>query len=286
MKPWNALLAAAVLAPLVSSCTIVADLDRYVSADDLGCDMRLHVIEFSPHLTDAVYFQAVTRETNELRALAIIDHMVVADRSFVMPNAIGPDPQALNFWADVSGDGFVQTSPFAGSDHSWRFEDVCVPEPNCDNGEDDCFSHVAPFVNITDPTELGNTLQLELAGLTSDVGFVEVHLIEHDLELGLRRVVGLYRKDDVGDGPTFGLELRGLALPGRRYSVDVLVDRDGDGVIDPFSEVFTVTESDGSAYASAVTLDVTTSDPAGALPVEVGTSSEHPEQLVSPLPAP
>jgi hypothetical protein len=285
MKPWNALLVGALLAPFTLGCTIVADLDSYVSADDLGCDMQLHLIEFSPHLNDAVYFQGVTRDSNELRALAIIDDMVVADRAFVMPNGIGEGEHALNFWADVSGDGFVQTSPFAGQDHSWRFEDVCNFDTNCDSGEANCFSHVAPFVNIENPVEMGNTLQLDLVGLPASVGFVEVHLIEHDADLGLRRVVGLYRKDDTGDGPTFGVELRGLAVPGRLYSADVLVDLNCDNSIDPATEVFTVTESDGSAYANSITLDVTTSDPAGNLPEEQGPDLAHPEQLVTPLAA-
>ena len=143
---------------------------------------------------------------------------------------------------------------------------------------------MAPFINIENPVEMGNALQLELTGLPPTAGFIEIHLIERDVSANLRRVVGLYRKDNSGGGPTFSLELRGLVFPGRLYSVDVLVDLDCDNAIDPRTEVFNVTESDGSAYANVVRLNLTTADAAIHLPVEVGPDPEHPEQLVSPLP--
>ncbi|MCA9577528.1 MAG: hypothetical protein R3B40_18870 [Polyangiales bacterium] len=287
MKSFRTLLVGLLLAPCTLGCTIVADLDSYVSADDIGCDMQLNVVLFAPHIEDPVYFQAVTREDPPvLRAMAIIDNLVVPDRSFFMPNAIGEGPHALNFWADDNDDGLVQTSPIRGTDHSWRSEDVCAFDSNCEADGLNCFSHVSPFVEIDNPIEEGNTLDLTLTGLPATIGFVEAHLVEHDADLNLRRVVGLYRRDDTGGGPTFSLELRGLALPTKRYSVDVLVDLNGDAQIEPSTEVFTVTESAGSAYVNPITLDVTTSDPRGDLPPERGLDEDHPAELVSPLPTP
>lgn len=303
MTHSSRLLVGTLLALASSGCTVVADLDSYISADDIGCDMEMAVRDFSPHLTDLVFFQAVTRDDAQLlRAMAIIDPLGDADRSFIMPDAIGEGAHAFNFWADENGNGVVETSPFNGPDHSWRLEDVCNWASTC-MGEDadlpNCFSHVAPFDAITDPAEPGNSLVLNLTGLPADTGFVEVHLIEVDAVAQVRRVVGLYRRDTPLQGTMdpeadpegtrcamdadstlieCTLVLRGLAVPGRRYSADVVVDLDGNREINGTTEVFSITESDGSAYASPVVLDVSTFDPAGALPEE--------GVLVSPLPAP
>lgn len=304
------LLVGTLLALATSGCTIVADLDGYISADDIGCDMEMTVRDFTPHLTDRVLFQAVTRDDiGTLRAMAIIDPLRDPDRTFVMPNAIGEGAHAFNFWADVDDSGFVETSPFNGMDHSWRLEDVCNWESTCTDEDADllnCFTHVAPFTIISNPVLDGNDFVLNLTALPEAAGFVEVHLIELDTASNVRRVVGLYRRDVLlvpdpmrpgGRTPACTLdvaameiectlELEGLAIEGRRYTADVLVDLDDNGVIDGATEVFNVTESDGSAYANPVELDVSTADPAGSLPVEVGPDEDHPEQLVSPLPAP
>lgn len=297
MTHSSRLFVGALLALASSGCTIVADLDSYVSADDIGCDMQMAVRDFTPHLADRVLFQAVTRDDAQvLRAMAIIDPLRVGDRSFTMPNAIGEGAHALNFWADVDDSGFVETSPFNGIDHSWRLDDVCNWESTCLDEDADlpnCFSHVAPFDTITDPAEAGNALVLNLTALPDTTGFIEVHLIEVDNVARKRRVVGLYRRDvpivadEVGENRRCiadpvamdiecTLTLAGLALEGRRYSADVIVDLDGNGEISGTTEVFSITESDGSAYAATVVLDVSTFDPAGALPEE--------GVLVSPLP--
>jgi len=295
MTHSSRLFVGALLALASSGCTIVADLDSYVSVDDIGCDLEMTVRDFSPHLTDRVFFQAVTRDDAQvIRALAIIDPLSDPDRSFTMPFAVGEGPHAFNFWADESGDGFVQTSPFNnGLDHSWHLENACDWASTC-MGEDadlpNCFSHVAPFDNITDPADAGNTVSINLVALPLTTGFVEIHLIEVDEAANLRRVVGLYRRDvpifeeeivkcaEVGGEIECTFELRGLAVPGRPYTADVIIDLDGDGEINGPTEVFNITESDGSMYAGTIELDVSTSDAAGALPPE--------GVLVSPLPAP
>ena len=74
MTHSSRLLVGTLLALASSGCTVVADLDSYISADDIGCDMEMAVRDFSPHLTDRVFFQAVTRDDAQLlRAMAIID---------------------------------------------------------------------------------------------------------------------------------------------------------------------------------------------------------------------
>ena len=276
MTHSHRLLVGALLALASGGCTLVADLDSYVSADELGCDLQMRVDNFTPHLADLVVFQAVTRDTDELSAMAIIDPLVDPDRSFRMPHAVAEGPHSFNFWADVNGDGFVQTSPFAGVDHSWQLEDACNYPSNCPDDEPNCFTHVTPFNNLMDPVEVGNDLTLNVVELPLLTGFIEVHLVERDAAAQLRRVVGLYRKDDPEGATELTISLRGLARAGRPYSVDLLVDLDGDGDIDGASEVFTLTEEDGSVYATPVTVDVTTFDPAGDLPEE--------GILVSPLP--
>lgn len=303
MTHSSRLLVGTLLALASSGCTIVADLDGYISADDIGCDMEMTVRDFTPHLTDRVFFQAVTRDDAAvLRAMAIIDPLRDADRTFIMPNAIGEGAHAFNFWADVDGNDVVQTSPFNGPDHSWRLEDVCDWASTCTGADAElpnCFTHVAPFTNISDPAPAGNDLVLNLVALPDTAGLVELHLVEVDTVAQKRRVVGLYRRDVlvIGGDPTCTadlvamdiectLTLPGLAVEGRRYTVDVIVDLDGNDVIDGGTEVFSVTESDGAAYANPVMLDVSTFDPAGDLPIEVGPDEDHPEQLVSPLPAP
>jgi len=295
MTHTSRLFCGALIALASSGCTVVADLDGYISADDIGCDMQMTVRDFTPHLTDAVFFQAVTRDdAQNLRALAVIDPLADADRSFTMPNAIGDGAHAFNFWADENDDRSVQTSPFNGPDHSWRLDDVCNWASTCSGVDADlanCFSHVAPFDAITDPAEPGNSLVLNLTAIPLTAGFVEVHLIEVDDAAQVRRVVGLYRRDvlvNAGEeeprctGDAIDMEisctftLAGLAVAGRRYSADIIIDLDGNGEIGGATEVFSITESDGSAYANPVDLDVSTFDPAGALPEE--------GVLVSPLP--
>ena len=215
--------------------------------------------------------------------------------------------QMLPKRADVHDSGLVETSRFNGMDHSWRLEDVCNWASTCTDEDADllnCFTHVAPFTIISDPVLDGNDLVLTLTALPETAGFVEVHLVELDTAANVRRVVGLYRRDVllIPSGPDdppplctlnaiameieCTLTLQGLAAEDRRYTTDVIVDLDGNGLIDGSTEVFNVTASDGSAYASPVMLDVSTADPAGALPAEVGPDEDHPEQLVTPLPAP
>lgn len=282
MTHSSRLLVGTLLAFASTGCTIVADLDGYVSADDLGCDMDVAVQAFAPHLTDRVYFQAVTRDGDELRAMAIIDPLGVADRSFNMPNAVREGAHAFQFWADENGDGFVQTTPFNnGLDHSWRFDDVCNWPSSCSDDDTNCFLHVGLFNRIMDPVEAGNTLVIDLPMLPATTGVLELHLVEVDAATQINSVVGLYRTDNVTDGPDpvdFQVELRGLAVPGRNYAVDVLVDLDGNAAIDGATEVFSLPAQDGSTYADPITIDVSTFDPAGTLPPE--------GILVSPLPAP
>lgn len=272
------LLPAALLVLAASGCTIIADLDSYVSADDLGCDMDVAVEAFAPHLTDRVYYQAVTREGNVLRALAIIDPLGTPNRAFTMPNAIREGAHALQFWADENDDGLVQTTPFDnGLDHSWRFDDVCSWPSSCSDDDTNCFLHVGLFDRISDPVEEGNTLTVNLPGLPDTAGVLELHLVEVDEVTQIDSVVGLYRTDDVTT-TDFSVELRGLAFPGRGYAVNVLIDLDGNAQIDGLTEVFSLPAQDGSTYADPITIDVSTFDPAGSLPEE--------GILVSAIPAP
>jgi hypothetical protein len=278
MQPWMTMAWALALSVMGSGCTLVADLDSLQSVDDLGCDLTMRVDNFTPHRGDMVLFQAVTRDTNELRAMAVIDPLVDPNRRFTMPNAVAEGAHAFNFWADVNDDGFVQTSPFAGTDHSWRLENACDYVSTCTDGEEQCFTHISPFDTITDPIELGNTLDLTVDGLPLSATTVEVHLVEHDDRAQLRRVVGLYRRDDIGEIASFNLVLRGLARDNRVYSIDLMVDLNGDGTIDGATEVWELTESMGSVYANPVTVDVSNFDPSGVLPPEF--------PLVSDLPTP
>lgn len=283
MTHSSRLLIGLVLALGSTGCTIIADLDGYISADELACNMDVAVEAFAPHVTDRVYFQAVTREGDALRAMAIIDPLGVPNRSFRMPNAVREGAHALQFWADENGDGFVQTTPFDnGLDHSWRFDDVCSWPSTCSEDDTNCFLHVGIFNRIMDPIEPGNTLVVNLPGLPATAGVLEVHLVEVDDTTQVDSVVGLYRTDDVNPlnltTVEFQVELRGLAVAGRSYALDVLIDLDGNAQIDGATEVFSLPAQDGSIYEDPIEIDVTTFDPAGTLPPE--------GILVSPLPAP
>jgi hypothetical protein len=272
-------LVGALLAFASSSCTLVADLDSYVSADSIGCDMSVAVGAFNPHVADRVVFQAVTRDGNELRAMAIIDALAVPDRNFTMPNAIRGGAHALLIWHDGERNEMVNPISISGNDHSWRLEDACGFPSTCENGEPNCFAHDGRFDIFEDPVTTGNDVEIRLPNLSLETRLFEMHLVEIDAVTEINSVVGLYRTElaRVTEGP-FVARLPGLAVPGRTYTVDLLIDLNGDTAFQGETEVFAVAARDGAAFASPIVFDIAMSDPTGDLP-EQGI-------LVSPAPPP
>ena len=260
---------------LTSGCTLIADLDSYSSVNDEGCALQMRLDNFTPHRADPVIFEAVNSDGDAIRAIAIIDPLLDPDRAFEMPGAVPRGLHYFQFWADVDGDGQVNTAPI-GADHSWLLDDACNYASTCPDEEPNCFSHRTPFDTLNVTTPVGSDLDLTVSGLPTSAGLLEVHLVEVDTSAEVRRVVGLFRTDQLEDASSRDVLLPGLLIDDVTYAIDLLVDLDGNGTIDPATEVWALPELSGQEYADALTVDTSTFDPAGVLPAE--------GLLVTPLP--
>lgn len=257
----------------LSGCTLVADLDRFESADDQAQDFEFTIERFTPHLTHKVFFEIVELETNQLASVAIIEPLGTPDATIRLPNGIPQDPHAFQFWADNDRNGIVNTlSGSGGADHSWRMEDVrdlavrSRPGSECDamipTEQPTCFTHVTPFDVLDMPTTPATDFNVTVSLLTETTSFVEIHLVEVDAVLGTRSVVAMYHLRQVPDPvppettTEVTLTIPGVARPGRLYDLDTFVDLNGDGIIPDMpgageGEVWVQSNIDGADLAGA-----------------------------------
>lgn len=224
----------------LAGCSVIHG-DDY--EQDRGCDLELHVREFSPHVNDVLEVRLTRPDVDgerRLEALAIFDRLGVLDMDLVMPNSVLPRTDAreglasVEFFAD-----FDHSGDLSEADHSWILDDACVEGP-------EEFPHVGDFRT---PREVrGEATSLVTVFCGDDLPQVphEVRLTRFapdafDAGESVLQAVGFYRVD--GMGSTEAVALPGIVNLDSRYTIEVLQDDDGDGEADVSEDEKTWTAS-------------------------------------------
>ncbi len=220
-------LAAMGLLTLNSGCFAISDLSRF--EPDEGCDVDLDLQGFTPHGEDLFELRVVKivegSTTPFLSARAILDPMGGVNAHIVMQNAAPAGHAALEFYSDENNDDLYTDPP---DDHVWRIDNACVPLSHV-------FVHRFDFVNLVEPTAIGEDFRLSLTGMNADGNALEVRVISVP-PAGVddpppARTVGLYRKAAMTQ-VDLDVSIPGILDLGSSYQVTIWSDKTGDGVYD------------------------------------------------------
>ena len=248
MRSWMTRLGMVALAISASGCFAISDLSRFQI--DQGCDVDLDLQGFTPHADDLFELRVVkvseTSTTPILSARAILDPMGALNARIVMKHAAAPGTTALDFYSDEDHSGGYTDPP---ADHVWRIDNACVPATHL-------FRHRFDFVNLMDPTPIGEDFVLHLTGMNTDGNALEVRVVSTPPESATDPLppltVGLYRKATMTEAD-LDVRIAGIIDAGEHYQVTIWSDKNGNGVYDapPTDESWIIPEQLGAGLVDA-----------------------------------